>query len=372
VGPRANRENILQQRAAVARETQETLADDRATLQALINFYAESVRIAKSRGLAGRKFLTEQLRAQNELNSINAGVAEAGRQAAEDARSNAAERSENALAEREATLQANIRIAAATKGIIRDDRIAYRAYIGFLRERVTAARKAGIGIRAAQADLKSARQELADINRDFREAQLAEREDLLKDNVTLAGFTKRTSDDEKALKELIAFYRKRSRDMKLSKAERRKYKIALEETKRDLRDLFEREGDFSKSAQQGTTAFELLQQNASRFAEIAGNLINRNQPFKEASDFTAVQAELLTRQAARQPTAMTQQKTDTSKAIDRLIQALDRNTNARGGKDQEKGTGGKPRHKSGAVDLVPNDLRWNEAALQRARVNGSI
>lgn len=370
VGPRELTERRLSQEAEIARLTEETLADDRASLQALIRFYDESAAIARERGLTGRKFVAASLQAQNELRAINQQAADSTRQAAEDARAAAAERADAARAEREATIQANLRIAALSEGNVKDDIAAYRKLIGFLNERVAAARDAGVGLRQAQADLKEAQAELRDIRRDVRQGELDEREELLRDRVTLAGFTEGQGDDEKSLKALILFFRKRVRDLNLTAKERRKYRIALEQTKQDLRDVRKKESDAIDDAAKPDrlSAFDVLQQSASNFAEHAGNLIDANQPFKEASDFTADQAAALTRAKPQAAAVVVEQRTRRDRQIDELIGALDRNTVATVGSTGRVPRGASRGDSGARSGAVARDRRFQEAADSRANI----
>lgn len=273
-GPRQKREVILQANLSVARETRQTLADDRAALNALIAFYSESVRIAKAKGQGYRQFLASKLSAQNELRDINQGVIDAQQQAADEAKRTGEELRQAALDERRATLEANVRIAALSKNNLKDDKIAYAALIKFLKGRVAAAKAAKVGIAAAVAELKEAKQAIRDILRDAAEARLDERETLLEGAVELASFTERTSDDEKALRRLIAFYKKRVKDEKLSAVERQKYKIALARTRKDLRDLNEEQSSAEgEAASFGRQSFQFLQTLKGFTSNLASNIL---------------------------------------------------------------------------------------------------
>lgn len=369
---RAEMEARLQANLQIAQLQTASLADDRAALQALIAFYAEAVAIQKRRGEGYRRFLVLQLQAQDELKRLNQGAADAAKQAADDAKRAADERAAAALSEQRAVLDANVRLAALTEQTLADDRKAFAKLIAFLKQRVDAAKNGSAAQRQALIELRTAQQEQKDLLREAREARVSERESLLEDNVTLAGFTESKSDDERALKELAAFYKRRIRDLRLSKAERRKYRIALAETKRDIRELRGEEKGVGGGDEQGTSVFELLSGAAGRFSEIAGNLTNADQPFAEVSDFLANQASQLTRTPARTEVSVTarQKGAQRDRSIELLIEALDRNTEATTGNSREGRGASKTTGRTGAVE--PNDKRWRESRDTRAMVEGAI
>ena len=98
--------------------------------------------------------------------------------------------------------------------------------------------------------------------------------------------------------------------------------------------------DAAKEAKQGTTAFDLLSQFTQTFNETAGNLVGPDQPFVSPNAFTKTIQPFLTRKK-RQPgqfsfdTGGTPDSTD--RAIQRLIDALDKNTLATQGNSAASG-----------------------------------
>lgn len=135
--------------------------------------------------------------------------------------------------------------------------------------------------------------------------------------------------------------------------------------------LKEQAGAIKNAGDAGTTAFELLQQNTATFGKITGNLINPDQPFKEATDFSARQAAALTRRSTSTSVVVSQEK-KRDDSITKLVDALDRNTSAltgTAGRDRGWESTGRGRgHRSGAV--VVRDDRWHESAAARQKVRG--
>lgn len=217
-----------------------------------------------------------QIRAiEAEIAGERQNAADDAKRAADDERRDAEERVREARQNRLTIAETNVQLARLTEDTLRDDKAAFRHLIRVLIERLKATRIASAAGRQALLALRQARQDLADVFAEERQDRLDAQEDLLRDRLTLAGFTEDKSDDEKALRDQIAFYKRRSRDQKLTAAERRKYLIQLRQAQKDLKDLRAEEkatGDEARKAA-ASAQFEFLQTQQGFAANLLGNLI---------------------------------------------------------------------------------------------------
>ena len=114
---------------------------------------------------------------------------------------------------------------------------------------------------SATNELKGIARDEVGAESDRLRAEIDAREDLLQDRLTLAELNeKSTRDDARALKRLIAFYRKQSKNQDLTVAERRKYLIKLRQTQKQLNDLAKEAADEGKNFAQLSFAFLQEQQ----------------------------------------------------------------------------------------------------------------
>jgi TP901 family phage tail tape measure protein len=195
--------------------------------------------------------------------------------------------------------------------------------------------------------IEQARQEIVRLDKQIADAEQAiiesaaerrrERADAvtasLAQDITLAELREDDAGQLRAINKAIANARFRVNNWKRLGLNLKAEKIALEQLIND-RDELEKK---AKEAGQGTTVLELLTEATSIFNASAGNVIGTNQPFASASAFNADFAQFLTRRPVTgKPTpgrggigfdtGGTPDSTD--RAIDRLIDALDRNTTA--------------------------------------------
>lgn len=323
-------------------------ADDRAATAALVAFYQAK---------AADTDLTEEARAsyadkarlaaaQGEVFIANERVRL--RQEAIDNRLAAVERRQSA-AELTASLNDNIRLA--------------REEVRLLRQ---AANDQELSRQARQAyrdSLGTAEEDLAELlNR-----QQTERDELelmrIGTQRLRAQLTVTETDDEAAIRSEIAFWQNALRRRGLSEREREQFRQNIERGRIELQNL-------QGNVRQGTTAFELLQQNVRTFQDAAGNIDLAGDNFRQpltGFDFTSSLQAFLRRQ---QPSAAAPEfdlggrdrrfgggRTQTDAAIDRLVEALDRNTDARTG-----------RRSPGSADFpVSNALSRNDRRFEAAR-----
>jgi TP901 family phage tail tape measure protein len=296
------REQRLLDEAELASLTEGIVSDDRRALAALIAFYKELANSDRFTVAAKRAFLIEQKRAEGELARVNADAAQASKDAAEEEKSARQDELNTRAAERLSLLQINLQLAGLTKLRLSDDRAAYRDLIAYWTAQAKLKGATLVEIRTAQAEARRYRQELKALNRQETLDEIADREDLLRDNVTLAQLNeKSTRDDAKALRKLIAFYAKQARNKKLSRDERRDFLIKQRQAEKELRDLTKSEsGTIRNFSQQ---AFGFLQDLNGFTANLAGNLLTAPLGFAGATAGPAAQAETFTPKLPRLPTS---------------------------------------------------------------------
>ena len=274
-GPRQVRENALVNQLALDQAEQD-VAGQKDTLRKLIAFYSESIRLARERGVGTRVFETQRAQAQAELNAIYQQAADDAKAAADEAKAANDERIAAMDQERRDLLQLNIEIAAGTKRIIRDDKRAWAAYIAYLKERVRIAKAAGVGIAAARAELRQARQDAAQVVKDFIQAKFEEQEAFLQGQVDLFDITGQEGKLAAAYRKLIAFYKRMIKREGLTRLERQKYRIALAQTRKDLAELKDETGETGKEgASFGELAVDFLKNLHGFSSNLASNVLPR-------------------------------------------------------------------------------------------------
>lgn len=274
-GPREAKEQQLIAKIGVE-QARGNVAAERALLVQLVAFYAESLRLAKERGVVRRDYQQKYEQAQADIRNIDQQAADDAKQAADDAKAAHDELIAAQDQERRDLLEFRIQIAAGTKRIIRDDKAAWAAYIAYLRERVRIAKAAGVGIAAARAELAKARQDAAQVVKDFIQAKFDEQEAFLTGQVTLFDTTGQESKLKAAYNRLIKFYRAMIKREGLTRIERQKYRIALAQTRKDLKELNEETGDTGKDgATFGQLAVDFLKNLHGFSSNLASNVMPR-------------------------------------------------------------------------------------------------
>lgn len=279
------REQRLLDEAELARLSAETKADDRRTLNALVAFYRELANSDRFTVAAKRAFLIEQQRFQGEIAQLDADAAQAAKDAAdadkqarEDAADARADQLSGARADRLEILQTNLELARLTQANLRDDRRALRALIAYWHEIARLKSLSAVERRRAVLSEKQAIADLKTFNQQAVRNRISEQESLLRDRLTLAQLTdKTTKDDANALRKLIAFYRKQSRNQKLTRAERRKYLIDLRRTQKELRDLGSGGGPGGTGPTQAQRNFEFLGSLQGVFRDFGSNFFQPGQ-----------------------------------------------------------------------------------------------
>lgn len=186
--------------------------------------------------------------------------------------------------------------------------------------------------------------------------------------VTLAGLRENKDAELTAINRAIANARRRVRNYEKLGTTLVDEQIALEQliNQRDEIEKTKKEGD------QGTTAFDLLQQAAATFNASAGNLIGGNQPFAGPTGFTADLAQFLRRQqpSAAQPF---EQRFPGKAADDKLVvsqnelvAAIRENTQALLGTGGNQTTGAVNK---GVGSILRNDRRFYESRVTRSQVD---
>jgi TP901 family phage tail tape measure protein len=194
--------------------------------------------------------------------------------------------------------------------------------------------------------------------------RIAERNQL---DIEHASITENEAAEIRARRREIQRLRKLQDETKEGTVEYKRLRNLIAQQQKAIKDL----QDEGKGADGGTTAFELLQQNSETFARISGDLTNFNQPFGEASDFTVDLAALLTRRPQAKPEIVVKHKRDREvTSMDRLVEALNRNTNALTGKPDPKNPQSAKKGKSGATG--DRDNRWREAGANRRKMHGYV
>lgn len=126
--------------------------------------------------------------------------------------------------------------------------------------------------RTAVAKQIAAEAELKQLNRQATRDRIANLEQTLQDNVTLASFTEKTTvDDANALRRLIAFEKKQAHNQALSVAERRAHLIAQKRAEQDLANLTKQAKTDGASFQK--QSFEFLKTQHGFASTIASNLL---------------------------------------------------------------------------------------------------
>lgn len=233
----AAREQRLLDEAELARLSTQTISDDNRAIGALIAFYSELAKGDRFTVAARRSFAVEEARMRGELAQINQQAADESKQAAEDAQAEREKQAEQARSDRLEILGLNRELARLTQGTLGDDRRALRDIAAFWHAQAAVKSATVVERRRALLEEKRALTDLKALNREAVQTRINEREALLQDNLTLARLTDRTTkDDDKALRALIAFWRKRVRNTKEGTAARRKAQIELQRARNEQRD----------------------------------------------------------------------------------------------------------------------------------------
>jgi hypothetical protein len=195
-------------------------------------------------------------------------------------------------------------------------------------------------IRQLRAERDRTTDELRDLRRSALEQQAQARQaalDQIAENLSLRTQIAETRGDKDAilaaLNAEIANQRKRVAAAKKARQGVLKEQLALEQLLKQRRDLNKQVSEDAQR-QQGLSVADILRENAETFIRTGGNLINGQQPFAGPTGFTADVAQFLTRGPTPQIEVVAKDdKTGPQFAneIRRLIEALDRNTEARGG-----------------------------------------
>lgn len=173
----------------------------------------------------------------------------------------------------------NMQVRAAQNDRLGDDIKFQKQLVNFYKRmssnaKLTASERATFNTQylQAQGDLKRLRQQQRQAEHENMVDEMASREELLQDRLQLAELDERsTKDDERALKKLIAFYRKASRNRDLSAKERRKYLIKLRQAQNDLKDVRSGAGA-GTSADFAKLSFEFLNSLQGFSANVASNV----------------------------------------------------------------------------------------------------
>jgi hypothetical protein len=274
-GPRQREETRLLNQLALD-QAEEDVAGQKADLARLIGFYNETVRLLKARGQGTRVAQAKAAQAQTELNNLYRQAADDAKSAADEAKAANDERIAAMDQERQDLLQLNIEIAAGTKRIIRDDKKAWNAYIAYLKTRVALARQAGVGIAAARAELRAARQQALQTVKDFVQARFDEQEAFLQGQTDLFDVTGQEGKLANAYRKLIAFYKRMVKREGLTRLERQKYRIALAQTRKDLAEIGDETGAAGKEgATFGQLAVDFLKNLHGFSSNLASNVMPR-------------------------------------------------------------------------------------------------
>lgn len=339
-----------------ARLTDKTLKDDRDSLRKLIAFYRAQ---EKNRTLERSERLSAErsrIAAQAELRGLGTTGGIAG-----------------SIADREAALGRRDEIADRTTRLTDDIKVArdrLKLYVVELRKAVKdtdATKEERQKLRAA---LEKARTDLSDLLRDQRKEAFEGTEAQLANDVRAAKLTKPLTDDIAAVRRQIAFYgrelRRAQKDADSTKKDRQALRAKLIDAQEALQGLTKTGG----TAQQGTTAFELLQQTAQSFSQFGGNLIGRDQPFAGPTGFTADLAQFLRRTSGG--SAFPSSRTAGAKPVLELddvaiVTAMKALTDALTGRRARGAKDGGAATASGAIG--PEGERWREAARTRKAVD---
>lgn len=266
----AAQEKFLQDQVSLA-QANDNKEGERKALQVLAAFYAREAQNFKLATALRRAFNVQRAQAEQQIRALDAqGAADA--KAASDANAQAAkDRAAVAVSNRQALLEANLRIAQATQATLKDDERALRLLVDFFKGRVRILKLTTAAGRSALADERSAQNDLNALVAQEQATKDAAILDRLNDNRTLAGFTKGTADDRRALTALEKFYAQKVANSKRGSVARRKWKIELERVKAELADLAGTEKDVGNDFKQQAFSFLTTQQGFA--ANLVGNLI---------------------------------------------------------------------------------------------------
>lgn len=253
-------------------------AGEKRALRDLADFYAREANNVKLSLALRRGFRVSRQQALAQIRTLNEQDVADAKSAADQATQDAKDKADAAVQERQSILESQLRLdqerGASLKILVRDE----NRLIAFLRERVRVAKRGSAARKQAAADLQAEinnrKTIISDANakaKENREKGLTATEDRLQDNLTLAGFTKGTADDRRALTALERFYAARVAASKKGSVARRKWKIELERVKAELRDLKKTEegakSDFTSQS------FSFLSTQQGFAANLASNLL---------------------------------------------------------------------------------------------------
>lgn len=268
------KEQRLQDQVSLAAAKNDVEAQ-KAALAELEGFY-KTLATRQTFSVALRRSLRVQAaQAQAQIDALNSQEASDAKTARDKNVQAAKDRAEAAYQERLGIAQANLRLAESTTGTLADDVRAEIGLVKVLNARVASFRKGTADRRAAQADLTDAQNQVKTLRAEEVSNTLAAREDLLKDNLTLAQFSKPLGDDRRALNALEQFYAARVAESKAGSVARRKWKIELERTKAEIADLDKTAKETSAAEKKLFTeqSYSFLTEQQGFAANLASNLI---------------------------------------------------------------------------------------------------
>lgn len=368
----AEKEARLRDNLALAQAVDEAVDNDKAALRALIVFYDEQSQNTRLAAGIRRQFAVSSAQAAQQIRAIDEQISQQRQTDADAATQRAQENARRAESDRQALLRANLRVAQATEETLKDDIRAQSKIVVDLKRQIRVAKDGSAAERVLRAELRIEKGNLRDLREREQERQDDLRLDAIRDQQKLASFTKGIRDDERALRAEERYWLKKVASEKRGSIARRKYRIELERTRKDLRDLREQQ-DETSDASKGTTIVELLTQNAQSFARFGSNIGQAGIDPLSGFDWNASLAAMLARQNVGDPAASIRRPrdemfTEFSGGVDRLVAALDRNTRSRGGNDAVGETG--DGSKSGTINVrsVEGGARYQRFwDAQRAR-----
>lgn len=296
---------------------------------------------------------------------------------------------ENRAARRQQIRDARLKViddaaerASEDESLANDQRIANRR-VAFWRNEVRVIRQMVRDRQATADELDDALDQLDAAEDAAREArrgrrsQLREqREERLALRIQIAQDTGNTNAEIAAREAQIKNTQRLIRQTRKNSLQRLRLIAQLRQEQRELRELRNEQ----EKANKGTTAFDILKQAADTFERTGGNLINGAQPFAGPSNFVADIAQWLRSQRSVSgvrgpqppppPTLPISRATERNDRahFDRLITALDRNTDALTGK---RNTGANVKG-TGANVLLRNDRRFWDGAEARRESGGGV
>ena len=281
----SGRERTLTQKLTKAQAT-ETLKDDLQRERDLKVFYAQEIKTIKATVKDADNRRSALAEAQDNLFKIEQQIQEdrAGRR--EQLRAIALKPIDDA-AERASETET---LKDDLKNANRKVRF-WQTQVRNLKELVRQRKATADELKKAQDALDEAERTAAQVRRD-RKAQIRDqREQGLELDIEFAQTNENKNKEIKARNAFIAFLEQEKKSFKGNILRLKQIRNQIAEQKKAIKDL---KGDVS--GDQGTTVFELLQQNAETFKANAGNLISGNQPFAGPAGFTADIAQFLIRQ----------------------------------------------------------------------------